>query len=403
MGWNMNTNELITPSVMDSTNFKEFFIKHDAIQNVLSELVISLQPKYKCNAGCNMCYLKSVWLSDDVLHAKYTPPVIPPVVESRILELFDSFSIITTIDDLFSFKRDRSDLYDFYVRHGHKMSSTAMSDIAFIQQYPLIMSEIHFKSIYEISFSDAFLKKNAGKLAKDIVDKLTALHARSPIIKLKIIMTLDDDTATDQIKCITDWAQSNGISVVAYDDITKSRLNATVDVKTTTIQETTFFPYDELPMQVLGEVVYLQHTDMYLTMVDGSSEQDPPFYNIMTDGLSDMSGFIVKMLNAKLQTYHRYLDNMTNSCDNKLRDYYQYVVSSVKVNVDFNFIPHMILPQWTEMYNTLRNQGFIGTHHGLYNPYRTGHRTIVPLFDVTTTPKHKLHHIPIKCKLVKPQ
>lgn len=400
MGWDMSSQELITPSVMDSTNFKEFFIKHDAIQNVLSELVVSLQPKYKCNAGCNMCYLKSVWLDDHTLQTKYSTPPLTPDVENSMLQLFDSFSIITTIDDLFSFKRDRPDLYDFYVRNGHRMSSTAMSDVAFIQQYPLVMSEVHFKSIYEISFSDAFLKKNAGKLATDIVSKLSALHARSPIIKLKIIMTLDDDTATAGISQITEWARDNNINVIAYDDITKSRLYTSIDVKSTTVQETTFFPYDELPMQVLGEVVYLQYTDMYLTMVDGSSEQDPPFYNIIEDGLTDMSVFLVKMLNAKMRAYHRYLSNLANSCDNKLRDYYQYVVSSVVVNENFNFIPHIVLPHWTEMYNTLCNQGFVGTIPGVYNP---NHQGVVPLFEITSTPKHKLHHIPIKCKLVKSQ
>ena len=215
-------------------------------------------------------------------------------------------------------------------------------------------------------------------------------------------MTLDDDTTTDVIAHITNWATSVGTSVIAYDDITKSQLNATVDVKSTTIQETTFFPYDALPMQVLSEVVYLQYTDLYLTMVDGSSEQDPPFYNIVSDGLTDMSSFLVKMMEAKLKTYERYVDNMDTACQNKVRDYYQYVISSVVVNENFNFVPQLVLPSWTEMYKMILSQGrFIETPHGLYNPHKFKRAGITPLFEVTQVPKQKLHHIPIKCERVK--
>lgn len=394
----MITENLITPSVMDTTNFKEFFLKYDAIQNITSELVVSLQRKYKCNAGCKMCYLKDTWLSDELLAGQYDTPILTPDVEASILSLFNSFSVITTIDDLFSFKQHRPDLYDFYLRNAHLMSSTAMSDIAFIQQYPMLMNEIKFNSIYEISFSDAFLQKNSGKLVGDLIKKLDTLHQRSPITKLKIIMTLDNDGATVEIKQLTDWANNSDIPTVVHDDITKNRLNATVDILSATVQDNTFFPYDSLPMQVLSEVVHLQYTDLYLTMVDGSSEQDPPFFNIMTDGLDDMAGMLYRMVDSKLRTYRRYVNKMSSGCANKLRDYYVYITSSVIPNQRFNFIPQLLLPSWTNMYATLKRQGFVETIHGLYRPSDLG---VVPLFTISTQSKLKLHHIPIKCKKVK--
>lgn len=381
---------------MDATNFKEFFLKYDAIKNVTSELVVSLQKKYKCNAGCKMCYLKGVWLSDETIESLYHTPTLTDDVEASILAFFKSFSIITSIDDLYTFKQHRPDLYQFYVRNAHLMSSTAMSDIAFIQQYPLLMSEIKFNSIYEISFSDAFLLKNSGKLAVQLVDKLTKLHARSPITKLKIIMTLDGE-AEAEIKLITDWAAEVNIPVMVHDDITKNRLNATVDILSATLQENTFFPYDQLPMQVLSEVVHLQYTDLYLTMVDGSSEQDPPFFNIVTDGLDNIASMLYRMIDSKLWTYRRYVNTMSSGCANKLRDYYVYITSSVVPNPQFNFIPRLVLPSWTNMYSTLKQQGFVETQHGLYKPSQHG---VIPLFKISNAPKLKLHHIPIKCKRV---
>lgn len=394
----MITENLITPSVMDTTNFKEFFLKYDAIQNITSELVVSLQRKYKCNAGCDMCYLKDTWLSDEAIAQQYATPILTSEVEASILSLFSSFSVITTIDDLHSFKQYRPDLYDFYLRNAHLMSSTAMSDVAFIQQYPLLMDEIKFNSIYEISFSDAFLQKNSGKLVGKLVTKLDALNKRSPITKLKIIMTLDTDEATAEIKQLTDWANGVDIPTVVHDDITKNRLNATVDILSATVQDNTFFPYDHLPMQVLSEVVHLQYTDLYLTMVDGSSEQDPPFFNIITDGLDNMADMLYRMIDSKLWTYRRYVNKMSGGCANKLRDYYVYITSSVIPERQFNFIPQLLLPSWTNMYTTLKQQGFIETVHGLYKPSELG---VLPLFTISAAAKLKLHHIPIKCERVK--
>lgn len=404
MGWNMSeVQQAFTPSVEQSTNFKEYFIKYDALKNVSSELVVSLLRKYKCNAGCKMCYLKDTWLSNNVYDAKYAPSPLTQDVEDQILKLFGSFSIITTMDDLLLLKTKYPDLYQFYVRNGPKMSSTAMSDTAFIQQFPLIMSEIHFESIYEVSFSDVFLNKKGGTLVGDIIIKLKALHQRSPIKKIKVIVLTDDGESSDAVGMLVDWAHSKSISVGVHDDITQNK-NTRVSLKHADYQELNFYSQDSLPMQALSEVVHLQYTDLYLTMVDCTSEQDPPFYNIITDGLDRMDVFLSKMLQAKIKTYERYVDSMDSACENKLRDYYKYVTSSVVAHEphSFNFIPRLFLPNWTEMYKTIASQGFfVETPYGLYNPNRFMRRAMVPLFEFTAAPKMKLHHIPIKCARVK--
>lgn len=396
------TQQAFTPSVEQTTNFKEYFIKYDALNNISSELVVSLLRKYMCKAGCKMCYLRDTWLSDDVYDAKYAPSPLTPDIESRILKLFDSFSIVTTMDDLHMLKNKYPELYQFYVRNGHRMSSTAMSDTAFIQQFPLIMSEIHFESIYEVSFSDVFLNKKEGTLVNDIIIKLKALHQRSPIKKIKVIVLTDDGESSDAVGMLVEWAHSKSINVGVHDDITQNK-NKRVNLKHADYQELNFYSQDSLPMQVLCEVVHLQYTDLYLTMVDGTSEQDPPFYNIMTDELDRMDVFLSKMLQAKLKTYERYVNSIDSTCENKLRDYYKYVISSIVVHEprSFNFIPRIVLPSWTEMYKTISNQGFfVETPYGLHNPNLFMKRGIVPLFEVTAAPKMKLHHIPIKCAKV---
>lgn len=394
-------NQSFTPSVEHSTNFKEYFIKHDALKNISSELVVSLLRKYKCNAGCKMCYLKDTWLPDDVYDNNYAPAQLSEDVEQQILRLFDSFSIVTTMDDLHLLKSKYPDLYQFYVRHGQRMSSTAMSDVAYIQQLPLLMTEVHFKNIYEVSFSDVFLNKKNGTLVDDIIIGLQMLHQRSPVKKIKIILLMDDGESTSPVGQLVDWAHSENIAVGVHDDITQNR-NNTVSLTYADYQELNFFSQDSIPLQVLSEVVHLQYTDLYMTMVDGTTNQAPPFYNIMTDGLDDMSMFIAKMLRAKLDSYNRNASIITNRCDNKLYDYFSYVSQSVIVNEPFNFIPKLALSPWTEMYKTIVAQGlFVETPHGLYDPHKFQRAVIVPLFEVTQASKQKLHHIPIKCARVK--
>lgn len=392
--------QTFTPSVEQSTNFKEYFIKHDALKNISSELVVSLLRKYKCNAGCKMCYLKDTWLTDDAYDSRYAPQALTPEIEQQILKLFASFSIVTTMDDLILLKTTYPDLYQFYVRHGSRMSSTAMSDTAFIQQFPLIMDEIRFESIYEVSFSDVFLNKKKGGLVSDIIVKLKALHQRSPIKKIKVIVLTTDGESSPAVEMLVDWAHSEGISVGVHDDITQNK-NTKVSLQHADYQELNFFSQESLPFQVLSEVVHLQFTDLYMTMVDGTSERDAPFYNIITDGLDDMSRFVYKMIRAKLATYDRYVHTITNRCDNKLYDYFSYVSQSVVVNEVFNFIPKLLLPQWTEMYKTLTHQWWIDTPVGLHNTHINTQRAIVPIFEFTAAPKQKLHHIPIKCARVK--
>lgn len=390
-----------TPGVEHSTNFKEYFIKYDALQNVSSELVVSLLRKYKCLAGCKMCYLKDTWLSSEEYDAKYAPGTITISVERAMLKLFSSFQIVTTMDDLYMLKNQYPKLYQFYVKHGSKMSSTAMSDTAFVQQFPLLMSEIHFTSIYEISFSDVFLNKKQGSMVDDITVKLQMLHLRSPIKKIKVIVLTDDGESSDAVGRLVDWAHANEIAVGIHDDITQNK-NTRVSLKRADYQELNFFSQGSVPLQVLSEVVHLQYTDLYLTMVDGTSEQAPPFYNIMTDGLDDMAMFIGKMLQSKIDTYNRHAETITNRCDNKLYDYFSYVSQSVVVNKQFNLIPKVALPPWSEMYKTIERQDWIDTPVGLYNLDAVmGDRPIVSIFEFTNAPKHKLHHIPIKCERVK--
>ena len=396
----MNTSNphSFTPSINGAADFKDFFIKHDALKNISSELVVTLLRKYKCDAGCQMCYIQHRWIPDAVYNTKFAPGPITPEIEASMLKLFDSFYTVTTIDDLYMLKSKYPDLYQFYVKHGHRMKSAAMSDNAFLQQYPLIMKEVQFAGIYEISFSDSLLNKKNGTMVNDIVEMLEALNQRSPVVKIKVIQTLESGEASQAVATLVGWAHSKSIDVACHADF-RTQGNRQLVLQNADHQEKNLHTQDSMPLMLLSEVVRLVYTDMYLTCVDGTAEQDPPFFNIMTDGLDDMSKFVAAMLQSKIDKYASYTFAITDRENNKVYDYYQFVSSCVAVNAAYNFIPHLLLPSDSRMYHTIKDQGFVPTQLGLYKPSFDG--GVVPLFEFTAAQRQRIHHIPIKCKLVK--
>jgi hypothetical protein len=384
-----------TPNVQDSTNFKEYFLKYDSLQHVSQELAFSVFNRYMCKAGCKMCYLQDVWMEDDQFQS-YVPKEITSETEQSILKFFEGFYEVGTYDDLSYLKKKYPHLYEFYKRNSHLMINTSMTDTAFIQQYPLLMEELSFKGIYEITFSDVFLQKKNGGLAHDIVGMLKPLHAKMPISKLKIIRLTSDGENSDAVKAIVNYAHEIGITVGLQDDIIKGQ-NDTLSLDVADYQELNYFAQGSEPMQVLSEITYLQFTSCFMTLNQTVDPEAVPFFDIITDGYNNYEKYIIASLDAKLKMYNRYTQIMDNTCGNKLFDYFAYATTSVTINKQFNFIPAIILKPWTTIYKKLATTGeWLETPHGLLKKNAL-HSLVVPLFSISVKPKQKIYHIPIKC------
>lgn len=390
---------LSTPKFDESTNFKEFFLKDDALCNVESELAFSIFHRYTCKADCKMCYVQDEWLDDELFANKFVPANVPPDVEKRILETFSYFDVVVTTDDLFYIKNTYPHLYDFYVRNSHLMSSSSMTDMAFIQQYNLMMDELDFQMIYEISFSDRFLNLNDGKMSDKVLERLKVVHEKSPIQKLKFILcdAVEEygvfDTAVQQI---VTWGEEQEIYIDTHDDIMQGQNKRYEDVN----QETNHLQGADNSSiyQILCEVTYLQYTSMFLTISQSIAESSVPFFDIMRGDKFDASTFLSKMVRAKLAMYVYYLKKIKTSCEritgnrNKYFDYFTYVSENVIVNDDYNFIPRFMLKPFAKFYEVLANDGYIDTPHGLL---REGATKPVSIITLSGKPQLKIEHIPI--------
>jgi len=394
----MKASWLSTPKFDESTNFKEFFLKDDALCNVESELAFSIFQRYTCKADCKMCYVQDEWVDDEVFANKFVPATIPPEVEFRILETFSYFDVVVTVDDLFYIKNTYPHLYDFYVRNSHLMSSSSMTDMAFIQQWGLVLNEMNFQMIYEISFSDRFLNLKDGKMSDKVLELLKIVHAKSPIQKLKFILcdAYEYGVFDQAVGQIVQWGNEQGIYIDTHDDIMQGQNKRYDDVH----QETNHLQAadNSAIYQILCEVTYMQYTSMFLTISQSINANSIPFFDTMSGDKFNADTFLVKMVRAKLDTYVYYLKKIKTSCEritgnrNKYFDYFTYVSENVIVNSDFSFIPRFMLKPFARFYERLTEDGFVDTPYGLI---REGVGAPVPIITLSGKPQLKIEHIPI--------
>lgn len=370
-----------TPGVEHSDNFKDYFLQHDGLENISRELGFTIFNRYMCKAGCKMCYLRDTWIPDDEFGV-WVPKELTPETEQRILDFFDFFDTVCTIDDLAYIKKNYPHLYGFYVRNAPVMYSSQMSDTAFVQQYKIIMEEVHFKGVYEISFSDTFLGKKNGAMVDDLIEKITKLHARSPIIKLKVIVQEIGGEKSDHVLRFVDFANSLGVHVGVHDDFTLGLNRRLVfeDDKDAS-QELNYYAQDSEPKTVLCEVSYLAHTSITLTINDATEATGLTAYDIMADGITDVDHMIAAILQSKIDVYARYAAEITDKTS-KHQQYFLWVSENVSVDKHFNFVPRFVLKPWTRFYTKLKQMGWIETQYGLLDP-TCQEGKIMPLFTFT--------------------
>jgi len=365
------------PELSFDTNFKDYFIRYDCLYNLSNDVVISMFNKYRCYSGCKICYLDEFWV-DEAKMAQYIRPMTPEI-ETRLTTIMNWFDIITTCDDMYFIKCNHPSLYAFYERHSDKMWHAGVTDIGFIQQQNIIDS-LGFTGVYELSFSDIFLNKKNGDFAHEIVRRLTISHQHNPIGKIKIIISQPKGDESKGVQIVVNWARQNNIIVGSHFDFTKPCSNTTangVDYK-----DQTHTVINNIPVCILSELIYIQGTDIYLTMIDSTIEQSVPYYNIMEEGHDDPSVLVYKTLQAKITEYAANTKLLAFAPNQNFKEYFKYVSTNVIVHPDYNFIPLIVFRPYMKIYKELLRYGWVSTPHGLYKPpVNDTNPKIIPLFS----------------------
>ena len=357
--------QVVLPT-FESSTFREYFLRYDGLRNIEHDLTVSLLPVYKCRAACSVCYLQGLW--DTKNESKSA------LIWENLTKFFPYFDVLNSQDDLWLLRKEYPKLYDVYRNYGSLFTSCSMTDMAFVQQHNLLMSELSFKGVYDISFSERFLATQNWRLKQWVLGRIFKLHEKCSVHKVKIIVS----TSHPQPESLEflEQLRTKGISTDVYDNILLSR-NIRHDVTTPTNR----FDYEGQSYPLLTENCYLQSSTLYSTLVDATTGRNS-FYEL--SATFDARSFLVKLLESKRDTYARYARTLSSSgVSNKYVDYFFYVAENLVVNKNFNFIPSVLLSRSSRFYQGLVASGFMPTQFGLLDSSQLG-KPISSIIDIRT-------------------
>lgn len=368
--------ELFTPHVTADTNFKEFFLKHDGINNLTDQLIFSIFEKYRCYAGCNMCYLKPHWMSKTEM-VEFTPNVSSDQ-EARLVEFFTWFDIASTHDDLHAMKKDHPDLFAFYERNSSKMWYAGMTDISLIQQQPII-EQLDFQGVYEVTISETFIKRNDGKVFDAVIERMTRLIKNTALTKMKIIIETPGGEDNRFVGDLIAWTKANNIPVGRHNDFISMPNAEAVTLSTDYVEG--YQVVDAVPIMILSESIHGHCGDLYMTLADATKRDGLPYFNIFNRELLP-SQLVIATLRAKIEKYAHNSTILTLAPNKPMRDYCKYVSRNVVVHDDFTFIPNFLIGSWTKIHSKLVQEGFQQTQYGLI---RNNATKIIPIISFQDT------------------
>jgi len=364
----------MTTNFMDlkEEDYTRYFLRDDSLRSLDSELSITLAKKYKCMSGCKMCVLKPVWMSheDYIEYAEYAGDRLTPEWEKRFFNFADNFDNLTTLDDMRYMKRDFPKLFDFYKRNGEKFLLSSMSDQSLFYHYPIIMNEIKFKDIYELSFSDVFLGRNAEKLKEVFKD----VGKRYNINQIKVITGNTEATKAELAK-VSDFfkfCEDNDIGTYRHHDFRK-------EWKAVENEAHPVYSEGGLPYPLLNTVLFMAFDSMYLQLQDFTVKDWKDLAACTLDEVKDMSDLLPRVLETKLEIYKDSSENLLDK-DHQYVKYFGHCAKTFKVNRDYNFIPYILLRDYAKWCNKLIESGeWIKTDAGLI---RSGTKSPVSIIEV---------------------
>jgi len=331
--------------------YEEQWVNYDTLKSLEYDLYFSVGRRYYCAANCEVCYIKDQL---DIVHN--TTGVYPPI-SSKIIKLWDSvfdyFSVIRTDDDIYYYKKEYPEAYNWFKDNASKLEY-CITDNAIIR-YHRIIDEVQFKSMGSITISSTFVDKiNTNKLLK-ILNKIQSI---SPIKHFKLINTTSEKSKN--LQPFADFAKKLNIDIIAHHDFRDER--AQVLDEWATEQSDWISTKD-------GEVVHLYansrgsttaphfYYDRFYFSNDAASDFGVKPFHIIKNEFNPEQ-FCYDLIKGKQEIYKKWV---------KL-DFTDYINTTLnyKVNYPFNFIPGVMLPSYSKFCAKLIDRGWIRVPQGLY-------------------------------------
>lgn len=363
----------------DKNNFIGYFYENDSTLNIQSELIFSVLGRYNCFAGCKVCYTQKHFNEALPDFFNYVPISISEEMEHKWFEIFDHFSTVSNIDDIFWMKHERPQVYNWYKKNSQRFVWGNMTDNNFIRTQPIFVNELSPETrIQEISFSEEWLERlDLNKIIK----MLDVLNSRNGINKIKFILrNSNQENMLPGVAKIWDWVQDKAIqSYCSHHDFR----DLTVKLNSA-IPQAEHMASDRCDIYtVCRESNYLMYDNFFLTLIESIGIESKPYHVFKN---FDATAHLKDMLAGKVELYTKWVEKydqgliVTNLLSDIYFEYFRWVRDNVRVNHDYNFIPIDLLNARHRYYHKLIDAGWTVTDYGLLKP---GTNNVIPLIEVT--------------------
>ena len=347
-----------TISFLD-TSYSEYWLSMDSLHNIDHDMFFSPFKKYTCQAGCKICYISEQLDISERVMAKYAPFEITPQKEAMWDFWFDKFDEIGYNDDLVYVKNKFPIIFEWIIKNAHKFKY-CMTDNAILRQHELLMHEVLFSGIMDISISDKFLN-TSSTLLDMITLRLADLISRYKIGQLKFIIT---DASVDIFDDLIHWAKSNSVPYFIHNnftDVTNSN-NSPI----TNYNDWTLYQHGRL-YEIKKETLHLFDDGWFFSTQDATS--DEPFWTMSAETNRSLSMLLCQILVGKQQEYLKFSKTLLpmDSMSTNFKNYFLHATEYV-INSDYNYIPYMLVNRTSKFINKLLEIGWINTQYGIYKP-----------------------------------
>lgn len=360
-----NSNDFLT------MNNYDYFIKNDALQN-FDDISFTLLDRYKCNIHCKECFLENIWDN------------------SKSSENFDFenfikntkyFYYVKNIDDLLFIKKNYHILYE-KLKFFSKYFTKSLQNQSIITNKTMLINDLNFKLIDEISIWTSFYSKNKKKIKRCIDEYLTKYKIK--IIKF-IIDKIEKDDLVD-IKNYINYLESKDICIFTQKLSWENKNDFSFDYHPVDIilgmnyNNIWNYPVFKLNNSFLYQKNFACHCwyDFFDDMFPNEKK-----HRINLNQNLDLLMF--DMLFTKIEKYNYfYLNNWKKVFGNKyekelLFNYLHNICNNIILNKDFNFIPLCIIPY--HLHKFLEKLEYIKINNLGYLKKKSINENIIPMLS----------------------
>jgi len=309
----------------------EFFLQRDSIRNLDNEIAFTINPQYKCAINCNICFVKD-WIKHDEFLKRNSNLEYSNEWKDKVFKSFQYFNEITTFDDFLYLKKFMPNQYSFYKENAHAFSMASFTDNGIFLLSDIILSELHFKEIYEMSFSSVFINQNCDKII-EVLEKLIKKY------KIRYVKIIEQKSMTKEERIIYK-------KFLRFIYKQKARIVIMQDVLTgweeNKRNRCAIYAENGNMFHLLNGPLYLAYDHIYMDFKDHIKESSPYQICSLDSFCENIMGVIPALLEAKISKY-RDQAKMIKNKNTRFFKYFTEVGETLKVNYDYNYIPFVLL------------------------------------------------------------